>query len=187
MKISCVCWYCFTASGKTWASSWNVYKWPPVFNQAECLAQQKQSCSMRENETGAEGNAEQALTDRTPPHRIWAWPWWCPSRIVDGGSGAGLFSSSSRRPTLRQATNSACLEGKVICARKAGDRVGFRDTYNIVQASPRHLSPSLTRSPGSWAENVGRGPRWVLPGQFTPVSALTTLTFSANSLSGPRS
>lgn len=118
--------------------------------------------------------------DTIPPHLSMA--------MVDGGSGAGIFSKFQQETSL-ETSYQHCMFGvqsvwRAICARKAGDRPVLRDTYNIVKASPRHLSPSLNRSPGPWAENVGR---WGLSEQFRPVSALTTLTLNANRLSGPRS
>lgn len=108
------------------------------------------------------------------------------NRSIDKVSWWARSRSSQQAPVWRQG-GFGVYPGRAIGATTAGDRAGLRDTYNIVQASPGHLSPSLNRAPRPWAKSVGRGPRWGWSGQFRPVSALTTLTWSAQNLWGPRS
>lgn len=74
-----------------------------------------------------------------------------PSTRCNGGSGPGLFSELQQETSLEtsyQHCRFGVHPGRAVSARTAGDRAGLRDTYNIVQASPGHLSPSLNRALG---------------------------------------
>lgn len=78
--------------------------------------QQKQGCSTRENEPGAEGDTVQALTARALSHSIRAGPgWWQvhPQGVMVGQVQV-YSASSSRRPVWRHATNTVglgCIQG----------------------------------------------------------------------------
>jgi len=72
--------------------------------------------------------------------------------VTSTSSGPGLFGELHQESSLEtsyQQWRSGVHPGKAASSRtEGGDRDGLRDTYNIAQASPRHLSPSLNKAPG---------------------------------------
>lgn len=161
MKTSHVCGYCSMASGKTQASSWDVYKWPTDFNWAECQGAAKAGLLHQGEWARSRGwhGASPHRQGTVSQHQSRARVVTGPSTRCNGGSGPGLFSELQQETSL-ETRYQHCRFGvhprRAVSARTAGDRAGLSNTYDVAQASPGHLRPNLDRAPGPWAEKCGQ-------------------------------
>lgn len=182
MKICHVCWYCSVASGKTWASSWNVYKRLAVFYRAESKEQPEQGCSSREKELGDTGHhptdLSRAVVTRAPSRWNGVWD-------------AALSSELQQESSLRQAIlrkvwgyiqGGQCLSSQCQGSRRLGWAQGHQQ-YNSGLDTRAQSETELQDT----ARDCGHRCKMRLVRAIHAYWCTPTLELSTNNLWGPRS